>query len=195
MYSRVLSLRVICVDLQHAGFKWRRGKFKKQTNIKMNRFLRPISASIDALCNVKHRTNLGYKREKNPSIYKSTFKVSVRQISSVNKFGENDRDSLYDRFSILGFLAPIFAFSITKLVAGENEQDEDDSTWHKDNLKRNKTGKFSRTSSVSTFQKMKCIRSAKRQLEFQDKTDEESEICLTRKRTVSKTILVYIPRS
>ena len=89
----------------------------------MNRFLRllrPISASIDALCNVKHRTNLGYKREKNPSIYKSTFKVSVRQISSVNKFGENDRDSLYDRFSILGFLAPIFAFSITKLVAGEN---------------------------------------------------------------------------
>ncbi|CAB3978119.1 Hypothetical predicted protein [Paramuricea clavata] len=135
----------------------------------MNRFLRllrPISASIDALCNVKHRTNLGYKREKNPSIYKSTFKVSVCQISSVNKFGEIDRDSLYDRFSILGFFAPI--------LAGENEQDEDDSTGHKDNLKRNKTGKFSRTSSVSTFQKMKCIRSAKRQLEFQDKTDEES---------------------
>jgi hypothetical protein len=66
----------------------------------MNRFLRPISASIDALCNVKHRTNLGYKREKNPSIYKLTFKVSMRQISSVNKFGENDRDSLYDRFDI-----------------------------------------------------------------------------------------------
>ncbi len=85
---------------------------------------------------------------------KSTFKVSVRQISLVNKFGENDRDSLYDRFWILGFFAPVFAFSFTKLVAGENEQDEDDSTWHEDNLKRNKTGKFSRTSPVSTFQKM-----------------------------------------
>ncbi len=152
----------------------------------MNRFLRllrPISASIDALCNVKHRTNLGYKREKNPSICKSTFKVSVRQISLVNKFAQNYRDSLNDRFWILGFFAPVFAFSFTKLVAGENEQDEDDSTWHEDNLKCNKTGKFSLTSSVSTFQKMKCIRSAKRQLEFQDKTDEESKICVTGKRT------------
>ncbi len=35
------------------------------------------------------------------------------------------------------------------------------------------------------------MRSAKRQLEFQDETDEESEICVTRKRTVSKKILVY----
>ena len=102
----------------------------------------------------------------------------MRQISSVNKFGENDRDSLYDQF-----FAPVFAFSFTKLVAGENEQDEDDLAWHEDNLKRNKTGKFSRTSSVSTFQKMKCIRSAKRQLEFQDETDEESKMCETRKRT------------
>ena len=109
----MLSLRVICVDLQHAGFKWRRGKFKKQTNIKMNRFLRPISASIDALCNVKHRTNLGYKREKNPSIYKSTFKVSVCQISSVNKFGENDRQIVFTIvFRYWDFLHPSLHFQL-----------------------------------------------------------------------------------
>ena len=174
----------------------------------MNRFsrlLRPLSASVHALCNIKYRPSLlvfGYKRGKGLSPFQSVYKVSVRQISSANNIGENDRDILDDSFSILGFLAvSVLAFSFTKLIGGENDGDDISKANSKEDLKkRSKNGMFSRTSSGSNFQQMERVRSAKRKLQFLDERNEENssttaQTCVTRKKAVSKTILFCIPRS
>ena len=167
----------------------------------MNRFsrlLRPLSASVPALCNIKYRPSLlvfGYKRGKGLSPFESVYKVSVRQISSANNIGENDRDILDDSFSILGFLAvPVLAFSFTKLIGGENDADDIWKANSKEDLKkRSKNGMFIRTSSGSNVQQMERVRSAKRKLQFLDETNEENssttaQTCVTRKKPVSKSL-------
>ena len=154
-----------------------------------------LPVSIYSLCNIKYNRSLlilNCTRTKGLPPFQEFFSNSVRQFSSANNIGENDRDIKQGGFSLLGFLTvPVLALAFTKLKGGEN--DEGDISEESSN-KRNKSGKFTRRNSESTLKLMDRVRSAKRKLEFGDETTENSstapEACVTRKKYVSKIILL-----
>lgn len=135
----------------------------------MNRFLqlfRPLSASVNALCNVKYRTIL--------SPIQALFKDFMLQIYSANSIGENDRDILDDSCSVLGFLAAsVLVISLNKLRARGNDEDDTLQVVHSNNgsNKRNRIEKFCRTNSGSKFQQMERERSERRKLEILDENN------------------------
>ena len=145
---------------------------------RFSRLLQLLTGKLDVSCILYYRrsfSTFGPRRIRAFLPSSSHFKQIWYQIPSGKNNDENDGSNLsgISFFMAAIFAVPVLAILSPTLLAGENDEDISINNSTPVCLpERNANGKFSRVPSSLKFQQMGSVRSAKRKLDFNKKTDE-----------------------